>query len=131
MCVAAPEVQRKDVGPKSGNGDDDEDGERHDFGEGGDGIQSGRFLWLTLSWVAAVTVTPLLGYLLFKPKAGGAGEPYRGAFFQGYRRALVMALRFRWAVLVSVLLLFVAAVYGFGKVPQNFFPPLHGVQISQ
>jgi multidrug efflux pump subunit AcrB len=84
------------------------------------------FISLTLSWVAAITVTPLLGYLLFKPKAGGAGEPgdaYRGAFFQGYRRLLVAALRFRWAVVVSVILLFVAALYGFGKVPQNFFPP--------
>jgi multidrug efflux pump subunit AcrB len=83
------------------------------------------FISLTLSWVAAVTVTPLLGYALFKP-IGGAGDPdeaYRGAFFQGYRRLLIAALRNRWAVLVSVLLLFVLAIYGFGRVPQNFFPP--------
>jgi multidrug efflux pump subunit AcrB len=84
------------------------------------------FISLTLSWVAAVTVTPLFGYALFKPKPGGAGEAgaaYRGAFFQGYRRLLIAALRWRWAVLVSVLVLFVLAIYGFGKVPQNFFPP--------
>ncbi len=81
---------------------------------------------LTLSWVAAITVTPLLGYLLFTPTAGGAGAPgdaYRGGFFQGYRRLLVAALRHRWVVLASALVLFVAALYGFGKVPQNFFPP--------
>ena len=32
-----------------------------------------------------------------------AGDAYRGAFFQGYRRLLVAALRFRWAVLASAL----------------------------
>jgi multidrug efflux pump subunit AcrB len=80
---------------------------------------------LTLSWVASITLTPLLGYALFKPRAGGdrGEDPYRGAFFQGYRRLLVLSLRFRWAVLVIALGLFVAAVYGFGRVPQNFFPP--------
>jgi multidrug efflux pump subunit AcrB len=80
---------------------------------------------LTLSWVASITLTPLLGYALFKPRAeGDRGEdPYKGAFFQGYRRLLVLSLRFRWAVLVISLGLFVAAVYGFGRVPQNFFPP--------
>src|SRR5215471_9591453 len=84
------------------------------------------FISLALSWVMAITVTPLLGYALFKPKSGGAGEPgdpYRGAFFQGYRRLLIAALRFRWAVLVLVLVLFALAIYGFRKVPQNFFPP--------
>ncbi|HSQ00165.1 MAG TPA: efflux RND transporter permease subunit [Candidatus Dormibacteraeota bacterium] len=80
---------------------------------------------LTLSWVASITLTPLLGYALFKPRAGGDRDedPYRGAFFQGYRRLLVLSLRFRWAVLVIALGLFVAAVYGFGRLPQNFFPP--------
>ena len=80
---------------------------------------------LTLSWVASITLTPLLGYALFKPRAEGDRDedPYRGAFFQGYRRLLVLSLRFRWAVLAISLGLFVAAVYGFGRVPQNFFPP--------
>ncbi len=83
------------------------------------------FISLTLSWVAAVTVTPLLGYALFKPRAGGVdpSAAYRGAIFQGYRRLLAAALRFRWTVLVCVLGLFGLAIYGFGRVPQNFFPP--------
>ena len=81
---------------------------------------------LTLSWVAAVTVTPVLGYSLFKPKTRSGSEsddPYRGGFFQGYRRLLIAALRFRWGVLFSALVLFVLAIHGFTKVPQNFFPP--------
>lgn len=81
------------------------------------------FISLTLSWVAAVTVTPLLGYALFKPLTGERKDPYAGAFFQGYKRLLVAALRFRWLVLPLLLVSFVAALYGFSKVPQNFFPP--------
>jgi len=82
------------------------------------------FISLTVSWVAAITITPLLGYTLFKHKPGSnPADAYKGAFFQTYRRLLIGALRARWVVLVATLVMFVAAVYGFGKVPQNFFPP--------
>ena len=56
-----------------------------------------------LSWVAAITFTPLLGYLMFKPKrptAEAERDPYGGFLFRIYRRFLVAALRLRWAVLV-------------------------------
>jgi multidrug efflux pump subunit AcrB len=81
---------------------------------------------LSLSWVSSVTITPLLGALFFKPVAGGASgpaDPYGGFLFQAYRRMLVLALRFRWAVVIACVVGFVAAVYGFTKVDQSFFPP--------
>ncbi len=83
------------------------------------------FISLALSWVAAITFTPLLGYLMFKPNADTEGErnPYRGFLFQTYRRFLVTALRFRWAVLAATLVLFAAALYGFRTLDQSFFPP--------
>ena len=83
------------------------------------------FISLALSWVAAITFTPLLGYLMFKPNAGTDAErnPYAGFLFQTYRRFLVTALRFRWAVLAATLVLFVAALYGFRTLDQSFFPP--------
>ena len=83
------------------------------------------FISLALSWVAAITFTPLLGYLMFKPNAGTDAErnPYGGFLFQTYRRFLVTALRFRWAVLAATLLLFAAALYGFRGLDQSFFPP--------
>jgi multidrug efflux pump subunit AcrB len=83
------------------------------------------FISLTLSWVAAITVTPLLSYLFFKPKAPGEAEKdqYAGWFFQAYRRLLVLSLRFRWAVLVLTLVLFVVALRGFRTLDQSFFPP--------
>jgi multidrug efflux pump subunit AcrB len=82
------------------------------------------FISLAISWVAAITFTPLLGYLLFKPDAKAAErDPYASRLFQGYRRVLVIALRFRWAVLGLTVLMFLAAVFGFRHVTQSFFPP--------
>ena len=80
---------------------------------------------LTLSWISAITVTPLLAYHFFKPSADGHSEEqaYNNLFFQGYRRFLIFALRFRFMVLVATVLLFVASLYGFTKVKQSFFPP--------
>jgi multidrug efflux pump subunit AcrB len=80
---------------------------------------------LTLSWVAAITITPLLAYQFLKPVEGGGGEAhaYDGAMFQIYRRFLIWALRSRLLVLVGTVVLFFAALYGFARVDQSFFPP--------
>ena len=82
---------------------------------------------LSLSWVSSVTVTPVLSYMMFKPVAGsGASEssdPYKGLAFRIYRKLLILALRFRWSVVILCLLAFVAAVFGVRKVDQSFFPP--------
>ena len=83
------------------------------------------FISLALSWVAAITFTPLLGYLFFKPRGDAEAErnPYGGILFRTYRRFLVAALRFRWAVLAATLVLFAAALFGFRTLDQSFFPP--------
>jgi multidrug efflux pump subunit AcrB len=88
---------------------------------------------LTLSWVSAITITPLLSYLAFKPlggeksdgssKANAGRDPYGGWVFTGYRKLLILALRLRWAVVIVSIILFVASLYGFTLVKQSFFPP--------
>jgi len=81
---------------------------------------------LSLSWVSSVTVTPLLSYLFFKPITGGtaaSSDPYGGFYFRNYRRLLALSLRFRWLTIIVSVVLFVAALYGFTKVDQSFFPP--------
>lgn len=82
---------------------------------------------LSLSWVSSVTATPLLSYMMFKPLAGGAktnnDDPYKALPFQLYRKFLVLALRFRWAMVILCVVAFVASIYGFRKVDQSFFPP--------
>ncbi len=81
---------------------------------------------LSLSWISSITVTPLLSYLLFKPVARQAGEgeadPYAGSVFRIYRGILVQALRFRWVTVAACLVAFVAALFGFTRVKQSFFP---------
>lgn len=81
---------------------------------------------LSLSWISSVTITPLLSYRSFKPltgKAAGSRDPYASRPFQIYRGLLVRALRFRWAVVAGCVVAFAAALYGFTKIEQSFFPP--------
>jgi multidrug efflux pump subunit AcrB len=81
---------------------------------------------LTLSWLSSITVTPLLSYYMFRPKAGrDAGEnrdPYAGFFFRTYRRLLALALRLRWVTVLLCIAGFIAGLYGFTRVKQSFFP---------
>ncbi len=90
---------------------------------------------LSLSWVSSITITPLLSYLIFSPTAGaadaasgGAANPnkasaYDSLPFRIYRNLLILALRYRWLVVVISIAAFVASVIGFGKVTHSFFPP--------
>ncbi len=81
---------------------------------------------LSLSWLTALTTTPLMTYQMMKPKKGGArGEqrdPYGGKFYQAYKKGLTAAIRHRWVTLGVVAGLFVIAMIGFGYLDQMFFP---------
>jgi len=80
---------------------------------------------LLLSWVTAITLTPFLASLVFKDSdslADDDKDPYQGAIFTIYKRILAFCLRFRWASVVSLLMLLVIAIVGFGHVKQSFFP---------
>ena len=83
------------------------------------------FISLLLSWVTAVTVTPLLCVMFLKPpKSGEAAEdPYGGAFYGSYRTLLGLCIRRRGLTVGAVVLLFAASLWGFGKIEQSFFPP--------
>ncbi|MEG3768766.1 efflux RND transporter permease subunit [Alteromonas sp. 14N.309.X.WAT.G.H12] len=79
---------------------------------------------LLLSWILAVTVTPLLGHYLFKQ--GVAGEPqehYDGGGYRAYKGVLVTALNFPKTTVVLLIATTVVSVMGFGFVKQSFFPP--------
>ncbi|MCZ6750233.1 MAG: efflux RND transporter permease subunit [Acidobacteria bacterium] len=78
---------------------------------------------LGLSWLVAVTATPLLGSLILKPEQAAADvDPYAGRIFQIYRRALDACVRRRVLTLGVVLIVFVLSLWGFGFVDQSFFP---------
>lgn len=77
---------------------------------------------LLLSWVLAVTVTPLLGHYVFKQGDGGDVDAYGGLVFRAYGGLLRGALRFRWLVLAGLVGVTAASYVGFGQVKQQFFP---------
>ncbi|MEE8153943.1 MAG: efflux RND transporter permease subunit [Phycisphaerales bacterium] len=82
---------------------------------------------LFLSWVLSMTVTPLHCLALLKPpKQNSKGkqeqDPYGGGFFRLYRTGLERAIRFRALTVLGMLAALIAAVVGFGGVPQQFFP---------
>ena len=78
---------------------------------------------LSLSWLTALTTTPLASYLMFKPKKGGgdSGDAYSGGMFRLYKAGLMAAIRFRWVTMAVVLGAFVISLIGFGSVKQMFF----------
>ncbi len=80
---------------------------------------------LSLSWVSSVTVTPMLGALFFSAnnKGGESKDAYGGPIFVAYRNLLVLALRYRWLVIIVSVAMFIASLYGFTKIDQSFFPP--------
>lgn len=78
---------------------------------------------LSLSWVTAISTTPLLCALLLKPAANGADkDPYDSVFYRAYRAVVASAINHRWLTLGSVVGLFVLALVGFGSVKDGFFP---------
>jgi multidrug efflux pump subunit AcrB len=79
---------------------------------------------LLLSWITAISTTPLLCALLIKPDKNGDGakDPYGGVIFTLYRKLLGTALRFRLTTVGVVLALFAAAAVGFGHIKAGFFP---------
>ncbi|MWP38644.1 AcrB/AcrD/AcrF family protein [Rhodobacter sphaeroides] len=77
---------------------------------------------LLLSWLLAVTVTPLLGHYLFKQGNADAPEPAVGRMLGAYQSLLRGALRFRWLVVAGLVATTVLCVIGFGQVKQQFFP---------
>lgn len=82
---------------------------------------------LMLSWVTALTVTPLMGATFLKSGETPAGEtekdPYNNAFFHGYRKFLDVAIRARWLTTILVFAALAASLFSFKYVSQSFFPP--------
>ena len=81
---------------------------------------------LGLSWLLAVTVTPVAAVKFLKQKdgerAGEAVDPYAGKGYRIYRGLLSGCIRHRWATLLVMAILLVFSLQGFGFVKTSFFP---------
>jgi len=92
---------------------------------------SGEFLFslfaviaisLLLSWLLALTATPLLGHYFFKQGAEGGKDAYGGLLFRAYGAVLRASLKLRWLVVAGLAGITVVCFIGFGQVRQQFFP---------
>jgi len=79
---------------------------------------------LLLSWVTAVTVTPLLCVMFLKPpkQEQGQTDPYGSGFYLKYKAFLQGCIRKRYLTTIVVAGMFGTALWGFTFVDQSFFP---------
>jgi len=79
---------------------------------------------LMMSWVIAVTVTPLFCTMFLKgrPNDKENKDPYKGIVFVLYKKFLAGCIRFRPVTVIVLIVLLAAAVYGFGSLKSSFFP---------
>lgn len=77
---------------------------------------------LLLSWVLALTQTPLFGRSLLKvpTERSARSERYERIFDS----VLMSMLRHRWLTVLSAVVIFVGSLWAMGRMPQNFFPSL-------
>ena len=78
---------------------------------------------LLLSWVLAVTVTPLLGHYLLRVKPSNDSDHlYSGRIYRLYSRVLNLALTHKGKTATLLLAITLGSYAGFGWVKQGFFP---------
>ncbi len=97
---------------------------------------------LSLSWLTAVTITPLMTkqFVLSKKdrqprnSKNKRRDPYDTKFYRLYRTALTWAIRARWLTIGVVAGMFALSLYGFGYLDNLFFPastsPMFQVEIQ-
>jgi len=79
---------------------------------------------LMLSWILAITVTPLLGNYLFDGHQYQEGEdPYSHSLYRKYRQLLVTVLRHRGRTVAVLVMITLLSIVGFGFLRHAFFPP--------
>ena len=98
------------------------------FAPGSTAEYTGHLFWVILislmySWVFAVSLTPLFCYWLFKESvAESQGEETESKMLSGYKSVLTSLLHQRLLVVMSVVGIFVASIWGFQFVKSGFFP---------
>jgi multidrug efflux pump subunit AcrB len=83
------------------------------------------FYSLLLSWITAISTTPLLCSLLLKPgtpDSDQSRDPYGRGIFKLFRGIVDRAVRLRWLTVALVVGFFLLAIIGFTNVKQAFFP---------
>ncbi len=78
---------------------------------------------LMLSWIMAVTLTPLLGRYFYKVGQQTQEQKNHSFFHRGYLVVLRAALHWRGLTLALLVTITIGAYASFGLIKQGFFPP--------
>ena len=81
---------------------------------------------LGLSWITAITITPLFGYFFLKSAPSDdnskAKDPYGGPIYQGYKKILLACMRARGLTIGVLIAMLALSIFGFRFVRNSFFP---------
>ena len=78
---------------------------------------------MLLSWVFAITATPVFGNLMLKPSKNQSGDPYGSFLFRAYRAMLEACLRNRVMTIGAVVIVFVLSSFALVAVVEKLFFP--------
>ncbi len=78
---------------------------------------------LILSWILAVTLTPLLGKYFYKVGNKASTDDSQSLFHKAYLTVLKSALHWRGITLAILVIITISAYASFGSIKQGFFPP--------
>lgn len=87
---------------------------------------------LSLSWITAMTITPILAVRFLKPTAnknGDKNEQYSSFLYKGYGSILKFSINHKYLVVVLSVVIFYVALSNFKYVKKNFFPDSSRPQI--
>lgn len=81
-------------------------------------------LSLGLSWVLALTQTPLFGSFILREPKGNKKDPYDTSFYRWFGSMLSGMIHKAWLVITGVVVIFFVSLYIMGIAPKSFFPNL-------
>ena len=84
---------------------------------------------LLVSWVAAVGLTPFIGYYVLKKPRDEGHEVFDTRFYRGLRRTIEWCMRRRWFTIAATVAAFALGVVGMGLTEKQFFPNSNRAEI--
>ena len=78
---------------------------------------------MMLSWLFAITATPVIGNIMLKPSGESGGDPYNSFLFRAYRAFLEGCLRRRFLTIAVVVIMFAFSLVTLAtSIEKVFFP---------
>ncbi|MFB3103728.1 MAG: efflux RND transporter permease subunit, partial [Pseudomonadales bacterium] len=77
---------------------------------------------LMLSWLISITITPMQCISLLRTQSGASEDPYGSQIFVAFQNVLHRLIRFRVLTISAATAMLLVAIWGFGSIPQQFFP---------